>query len=300
MVIGVLGGNGFIGKNIVNFLSSQIDVRAISLREQNWRDKVRETDILINLVGKAHDHVGSASESEYETANVELVKEIFTAFNTSENKMLIHFSSVAVVEEFHRNELLTEEGECRPVSRYGLSKRRAEQWLLSQSLNKDKKVIILRPPMVHGVGDKGNLTLLHKFISKGLPYPLAAFENKRSFLAMPNLLFFIGQIIQKNEAIEPGIYHLADDECLSTMDVINIIKCVTGRNGINMAIPQGIVRTLAKLGDLINLPLNTKYLKKLTGNVIVSNVKLKSALGIEKLPYTAEEGLTRTIQSFLK
>lgn len=297
MVIGVLGGNGFIGKNIVHFLSDQIDVRAISLREQNWREKVSETDILINLVGKAHDHAGSASENEYEYANVELVKEIYTAFNTSKNKLLIHFSSMAVVEEFHRDELLTEVEECRPVSWYGLSKRRAEQWLLSQS---GKKVIILRPPMVHGVGDKGNLTLLYKVILKGLPYPLAAFENKRSFVAMPNLLFFIEQIIQKNETIASGIYHLADDECLSTNELINIIKRVTGRNGISIAIPQGMIRGLAKLGDLINLPLNTKRLKKLTGNMIVSNVKLKSVLSIEKLPFTAEEGLIQTIQSFLK
>lgn len=298
MIIGILGSSGFVGANMVHFLSDKMKVLEISLREEGWRDKIATTDILINLIGKAHDHDEVASESEYENVNVGLVKELYRVFANSKNKALIHFSSIAAVEEFDRKEVLTEDERCTPISWYAVSKKKAEQWLEIQQKKDDKKVIILRPPMIHGKGDKGNLTLLYKLISKGIPYPLAAYENSRSFIAMPNLLFFVWQIILKYEILESGIYHVADDECLSTREVIDVIKEISGKKSINIVIPKMVVRTLAKFGDVIKLPLNTKRLKKMTGNMIVSNAKIKSALEIDKLPFTAKDGLILTIRSF--
>src|SRR5690606_10609542 len=135
---------------------------------------------------------------------------------------------------------------CNPASWYGKSKRAAEEWLLAQDVPEGKKLIILRPPMVHGPGDKGNLGLLYKLISKGIPYPLSSFDNRRSFISIDNFCFFIQQIINKNDIIKSGIYHVADDEPVSTKEIIDIIKEVTDKNTPNLALSKFLVRGIAR------------------------------------------------------
>ena len=169
----VFGGSGFIGNNLLKISDKSL---GISLRNPDWRLIANDKEIWINFVGKAHDHNGRATEEDYYYANVQLAKEVFEAFIVSEGKLLIHISSLAALEEFESKVALSEKDECNPVSWYGKSKRAAELWLLSQELPNNKKLIILRPPMVHGPGDKGNLGFLYKLISKGIPYPLAAFD----------------------------------------------------------------------------------------------------------------------------
>jgi nucleoside-diphosphate-sugar epimerase len=85
--------------------------------------------------------------------------------------------------------VLTEEVEPKPLTHYGKSKLMAEEYILSQPLSVGKSYYILRPCMIHGPGNKGNLNLLYQIVQKGIPYPLAAFENKRSFLSIENLCF---------------------------------------------------------------------------------------------------------------
>ncbi len=294
MVI-ISGASGFIGHHLKMSLP---DSYGVSLRTSDWKNKFLAADVIINLVGKAHDHKAISTEQDYYEANVILTKRIFNAFLQSSAKLLIHVSSLAAVEEYDALEPLKEIDECRPQSWYGKSKREAEQWLIEQELPVHKKLIIIRPPMVHGEGDKGNLGLLYKLISKGIPYPLSSFDNKRSFISIENFVFFIRQILEKHEFIASGIYHISDDEPVSTKDIIEIIKKVTGRNTPNLALPQFLVKVLARLGDLFPLPLDSKRLKKMTGNLVVSNDKIKRALRISKLPISANDGLLKTIRSF--
>lgn len=217
----VLGNSGFIGCSILNMLSS---TKGISLRDLNWQMSLNDSEFIINVVGKAHDHKGTATEADYYHVNVDLVKDVFEAFKQSSAKLLIHISSLAALEEFESDIPLLEQDICNPVSWYGKSKRAAEMWLLGQDLPDNKKLIILRPPMVHGPGDKGNLGLLYKLISKGIPYPLSAFNNKRSFISIENFCFFINQIIQNHDKLKSGIYHIADNQPISTKEIIEIIK----------------------------------------------------------------------------
>lgn len=296
MVI-ISGASGFIGQHL---LKNIVNVDSASLRKDDWENKFSSADSIINLVGKAHDHSGTGTEEDYYNANVVLTKRIFQAFLQSRANLLIHISSLAALEEYEALEPLKESDECRPCSWYGKSKREAEKWLMEQKLPKDKKLIIVRPPMVHGPGDKGNLGLLYKLISKGIPYPLSSFDNKRSFISIDNFVFFIQQILNKHERLPSGIYHIADDEAVSTQEIIEIIKKVTKKRTPNLAIPQFIIRTLARLGDVFPFPLDSKRLKKMTSSLLVSNDKIKQALDIYNLPINANEGLIRTIRSFIK
>lgn len=306
MIIGnmkvlILGGkSGFIGQNLDNQLGNTFDLEFLSMRNLDIMNKSFTADSIINLVGKAHDHNGTATESDYFQANVELAKKAFQIFLSSSAKIFIHISSLAAVEEFESNKALTEDDVCHPVSWYGKSKREAEEWLLSQEIPKDRKLIILRPPMVHGPGDKGNLGLLYKFISKGIPYPLAAFDNQRSFISIGNFCYYIEQIITHNYKLTTGIYHISDDQSISTSEIIKVIKKVTGKNTMNFSIPKFLIRGIAKIGDVIPIPLNTKRLKKMTSNLLISNQHIKNILTIRSLPLTAEKGLEITIKSFTK
>ncbi len=291
----IFGASGFIGGKLMNHLSG---ASSILIRKPDWNKNLPVCSVYINLVGKAHDHKGTNSEDDYYYTNFELTKEIYKSFALSEAKLLVHISSLAALQELEYTKALTETDICNPISFYGKSKRAAEEWLLQQKLSSDKKLIILRPPMVHGKGDKGNLGLLYNLISKGIPYPLASFDNRRSFISLDNFCFFVEQIIENQDKLESGIYHISDDEAVSTNEIIRIIKEVTNSKVSNVAIPKLLVKLIARIGDIIPFPLNTKRLRKMTGNLVVSNQKIKTTLGISKLPYTAKEGLEKTIRSF--
>ena len=301
MKIVIFGSSGFIGRNLVESLQQLDEIQEVSLRNSAWKNSINEsTEVFINLVGKAHDHKGEATEKDYYFANVDLTKQIFEIFQKSEAKLFIHISSLAALEEFESIKPLEETDECNPISFYGKSKREAEVWLLEQELPNDKKLIIVRPPMVHGSGDKGNLGLLYKLISKGIPYPLSSFNNKRSFISIDNFTFYIKKIIEKHHLLTNGIYHISDNDSLSSTELIKIIKGVLDKGVLEIAVPQFLIKGLAKVGDILPLPLNTKRLKKMTSTLLLSNNKINTVLGINKLPLTAEQGLEKTIKSFLK
>ncbi len=134
--------------------------------------------------------------------------------------------------------------------------------------------------MIHGPGNKGNLNLLYNLVRKGFPYPLGAFENKRSFTSIDNLSFVITQIIEQE--IPGGIYNMADDESVSTNELIALMAQVLEKQNRIWRWNKSVVRFCARLGTVLQLPFNTARLQKLTESYIVSNHKLKQALGITK------------------
>lgn len=295
MKVCILGYTGFIGQNLLLAIANSYGV---SLREENWREKISDAEIIINLIGKAHDHHEKASYQDFYGANVEILKKVFQAFLQSDAQMIIHISSVAAVEEFNAKKKIEETDHANPISHYAKTKKEAEDWLIQQKLPQDKKLIILRPPMIHGKGDKGSLRTLYSLIYKGIPYPFSSFDNNRSFICMDNFIFFIQQIIAKKDQIKSGIYHIADDEIISTQKIIEIIKKVENKPIVQLEVPKFAIEILAKIGDFLPIPINTKKLRKMTGTLCVSNKKIKKELGIQKLPFSAEEGLFKTIKTF--
>jgi nucleoside-diphosphate-sugar epimerase len=138
---------------------------------------------------------------------------------------------------------------------------------------------------------------LYQLVIKSLPWPLGAFQNQRSFCSIDNVCYVIQQILEREE-IPSGVYNMADDEALSTNDLIQLIAATTHKKAKIFTIPKKIIYAIARLGDILRLPLNTERLDKLTENFVVSNTKIKAALQIEKMPVSAKEGLIKTITSF--
>ena len=294
----VTGASGFVGQNLSGYFSRKhYEVNSLSLSNLNWKDNL-EGDAIVHLAGKAHDTKNTSDASEYFKVNTELTKELFDLFLASKIKDFVFFSSVkAVADEVL--EVLSEDVLGNPITPYGQSKLRAEKYILSKEIPQGKRIFIIRPCMIHGPGNKGNLNLLYNVVKKRIPYPLAAFHNERSFLGIDNLNFLIKEILE-NKKIQSGVYNFADDEFLSTNDLVQIISSTANKKNLSVAIPKSVINGIAKLGDFVKFPLNSETIQKLTENYRVSNQKIKTAIGIDKLPTTAKEGLEKTIKSFIK
>jgi nucleoside-diphosphate-sugar epimerase len=287
----ITGSSGFVGKNLIKYFNSKFDFYKFSKNE----DIIINQDIVLHLAGKAHDLKNTTNEEEYYIVNSELTKQVFDNFLESDAKVFITLSSVKAVADDLESEL-TEEYIPNPITHYGKSKLLAEQYILSKQIPEGKRVYILRPCMLHGPCNKGNLNLLYKIVRNGLPWPLGAFENKRSFCSIDNLFFIISELIE-NDQIPSGIYNISDDEPISTNELIKLISLGQGKKPNIWKVPFSLIKTLSKIGDVLRLPLNTERLSKLTETYIVSNNKIKKAIN-KPLPISAKDGLTKTFNSF--
>lgn len=287
----ITGSSGFVGKNILNHFEN---IYTFSKYKKGDSISINQ-EVVIHLAGKAHDLKNITDPTEYYSVNNDLTRKLFEEFIYSGAKIFIFLSSVKSAAD-QLDIPLTEDYIPNPVTHYGKSKLLAEQYILSKEIPDGKRVYILRPCMIHGPGNKGNLNLLYKIVSKGLPWPLGAFENKRSFCSIDNLCFIISELIE-NDQIPSGVYNLADDEPISTNELINLISVGLGKKPHIWNVPQPLIKFISKLGDVLRLPLNSERLSKLTETYIVSNNKIKKEI-YKPLPISAKDGLIKTFTSF--
>ena len=312
MKILITGINGFVGTNFTNSWSKNHTLFGLDIKQPEkegvertfgWDElgKVPPVDAIVHLAGKAHDTKNESEAQVYFDVNTGLTQMIFDYFLQSDARTFIFFSSVKAAADSVPGEVLTEDVVPAPVGPYGESKIRAEEYII-RSMNQDsrartKNIYILRPCMIHGPGNKGNLNLLYNVVRKGIPWPLGAYENRRSFCSIGNISYVVEQLIVK-EDIESGIYHVGDDEPLSTNELIKLISESVGKKAHIWKFPKGMMSAAASVGGSLHLPLNKERLRKLTENYVVSNEKIKRALGIEKMPLSAQEGMRKTLDSF--
>lgn len=297
------GKSGFVGQNLSKHLESKgFDLTFVGRKKEEnqicWSEIENhnlKSDVFIHLAGKAHDLKKVSSPQEYYEVNLGLTKKIFNSFLNSEAKLFIFLSSVKAVADEVFGEL-TEERIPNPQTDYGKSKLMAEEYIMKNPPSDGKRVIILRPCMIHGPFNKGNLNLLFNLVSKKIPWPLGAYENKRSFCNIENLNFAICELIVQ-KTISSGIYNIADDDAISTNEIINLIGEINGSRSQIWKIDPTLISFFSRIGDFFRLPLNSESLKKLTENYIVSNRKLKFAIG-KPFPITAHAGLIQTLKSF--
>lgn len=295
MNILITGASGFVGKNLVLYLKHH-HIKTVNRTELNSFDSLmlKGIDAVIHLAGKAHDLKKTTEPEEYEQINFGLTKKLYDAFLESDAKKFIFISSVKAAADSVEG-VLTEDILPNPQTPYGKSKLMAEQYIQSRTLSADKFYYILRPCMIHGKGNKGNLNLLYQFVKLGIPYPLAAFANQRSFLSVENLCFVINELLKK--IVVSGLFQVADDEALATSEVVATLAQVNGKKPLLWKIPKSMLIGAAKLGSILRLPLNEERLQKLTDNYVVSNQKIIDAIGVQ-LPIQARAGLITTAKSF--
>ena len=315
MKILISGVHGFVGTNLVKALSGEHTIYGLDIISPTkegvrytfgWdyldkEDGIPEVDAIIHLAGKAHDTKNQSAADVYFKVNTELTKKIYDYYLKSKAKKFIFFSSVKAAADRVEGEFVDENVVPSPKGPYGESKIAAEEYIRSKEderIKACKETYILRPCMIHGPGNKGNLNLLYGVVKKGIPWPLGAFENKRTFTSIDNRCFIIQGLLDQD--VESGIYNINDDEAVSTNELINIICSAMGKKAHIWRIPRGLMEGVAKIGGALHLPLNAERLQKLTENYVSSNAKIKKALGVEQLPVRAKDGLMMTIKSFEK
>lgn len=311
MKILITGINGFVGSNLTKEWRERHTLYGLDINQTpkegvskilNWEElnEIPSIDAIVHLAGKAHDTKNESEAAEYFAVNTGLTQKIFDYFLESDTEKFIFFSSVKAAAEIVPGEYLTEEVIPTPKGPYGESKIKAEEYILSKrtlAAQRQKKIYILRPCMIHGPGNKGNLNLLYKVVKMGMPWPLGAYKNRRSFCSIDNLSFVVEQLIVK-EDISSGIYQVCDDEALSTNELILLINDSLGKKTLIWELPKAFMTAAASIFGALHLPLDKERLRKLTENYVVSNQKIKSALGIERMPVSAREGIRKTLESF--
>lgn len=287
------GSSGFVGTYVKSYFERKYDLINF---QKNTKPKMQDCDIVLHFAGKAHDLKNIGDINSYYEVNTELTKQIFDEFLLSKAKVFVFLSSVKAVAD-NLTSVLLEDHLPEPLTHYGKSKLLAENYIISKVIPEGKRVYILRPCMIHGPGNKGNFNLLFKIIKKGFPWPLGSFKNERSFCSIDNLCFIINELIENNQ-IPSGIYNIADDEPLSTNELIQLISKSLGKKASIWNIPKSLIIGLSKIGNKLKLPLNTERLDKLTETYIVSNHKIKNVIN-KSLPISSRDGLLKTLNSFI-
>jgi len=308
MKVLITGVHGFVGSNLLEYLKSENEIYGLDIVSPEkagvvktfcWDDLdagvVPAMDAIIHLAGKAHDTKNKSAADVYFKVNTGLTQKIFDYFLASRASMFVFFSTAKAAAD-RVDGVLTEDVVPTPVGPYGESKIKAEEYVLGKELPAGKQVYIFRPCMIHGPGNKGNLNLLYSVVRKGIPWPLGAFENRRTFTSIENICFAVNGVLTSD--VESGIYNMGDDEALSTNELIEEICKSLGNKARIWRLPKGLMTGIAKVGGFLHLPLNPMRLQKLTENYVSSNAKIKAALGVDKMPVDARAGLQRTLESF--
>ncbi len=309
----ITGIRGFVGTNLKEYLRNQgnyqivgisrnkkhieflkDDIHTIASYDEIINDSLN-TNSYVHLAGKVIETDMKGTEEEFHEANYWQTKKLFDHFIVDKiADKFIFISTIHVLTE-DPNEVLDEQYIPKPFTPYGQSKYSAEQYI-KENCPDHKKFYILRPPMIHGPGNKGNLNQLYALVKRGIPYPVGHINNKRSFLSIENFCFIINELL-KND-VESGLYHIADDDPTYTHDLISLMADMTGKKARILNVHPVLLNFIAKAGNVLPLPINEHKLKKLTKDFLVSNEKIKKKIG-KPLPVSSREGIEKTIHSFI-
>lgn len=308
-----------MGSNLVEYLKDKHTIYGLDIvapekegvtKTFSWDDLeaglVPQVDAIVHLAGKAHDTKNKSAAEVYFKVNTGLTQKIFDYFMASSASKFVFFSTAKAAAD-RVDGILTEDVVPTPLGPYGESKIKAEEYILktfaeaktvsgADSLSTQKQFYILRPCMIHGPGNKGNLNLLYSVVRKGIPWPLGAFDNLRTFTSIENICFAVEGLMTRE--VPSGIYNMGDDEPISTNELIAIICESMGKKPHIWRLPKGLMTGMAKFCGFLHLPLNPERLRKLTENYVSSNSKIKAALGMKEMPVRAVDGLRETIKSF--
>jgi nucleoside-diphosphate-sugar epimerase len=294
----VSGAHGFIGVKLTDLLSQQgFLVRTLTRNAANDKtdnysidlgmDECPATlcaniDTIFHLAGKAHALAEThQDEAEYFQINTEGTRKLLEAAQQAGVQKFIYFSSVKAVGDCDQQSM-DESVQTPADTPYGQSKYAAEQLVLHGGYVPHP--VVIRPSMVYGNTEKGNLPRMIHAIRKGVFPPLPETHNRRSMVYVDDVVQAAILAAEKPEAAGQ-IYIVTDGQAYSTRQIYDWIRAALGKSPINAAIPMGLLNVLAKSGDYIGrivgrrFPFDSDALDKLTGSAWYSSAKIQQELG---------------------
>ena len=308
--ITVLGGSGFIGTNLCRQLAlKQQDFEIIDLKMSNqFADKckigdvrdietLRKTitgDIIVNLAAVHRDDVRDIYE--YQRTNVDGAANVAQVCTEKGIKKIVFTSSVAVYGFAEPG--TSEDGDINPFNEYGRTKFDAEEKLQAWKHSGDNSLIVVRPTVIFGEGNRGNVYNLLSQIASGKFVMIGRGENKKSMAYIGNVVGFIEACIATEQKY--GVYNYVDTPDLTMNELVSVVRQkLTGKNGVGLRIPYWFGMILGYLADFAsltlgkNLPVSSIRVKKFTSTTAFSSAK--KDLHQFEAPYSLKTGISNTL-----
>ncbi|TEU26818.1 NAD-dependent epimerase/dehydratase family protein [Alkanindiges illinoisensis] len=259
----ITGATGFVGTALTERVSSVYDTIAL-VRTQNHMlsaniqqlvtanifaaDLPDNLDVIIHLAGRAHILNEQTTDplSEFRKVNVDGTLQLARQALDKKIKRFIFMSSIGVNGSVTLQQPFTEDALAQPHADYAVSKSEAEQELKKLFAGSATELVIIRPPLVYAAHAPGNFARLLKLASTNLPLPLAHVNNKRSFVALENLVDFISCCITHPLAANE-LFLIADQQVISTEQMVRLLKAGMNKKPILFYMPK----TVLKIGSML-------------------------------------------------
>ncbi|SJM93110.1 UDP-glucose 4-epimerase [Crenothrix polyspora] len=262
--------------------------------DADWTVALKDMDCVVHTAARVHvmDDVSQDPLAEFRKTNCAATLNLARQAAEAGVKRFIFISSIKVNGEGTLpGKPYTENIEPAPVDPYGVSKREAEDGLRALATETGLQVVIIRPPLIYGAGVKGNLLSLLRWINKGIPLPLGAIHNKRSFVALDNLLDLIAVCLHHPQAANQT-FLVADSEDMSTTVLLRGIAKALDKRVFLLPVPEKLLKILLTLlgrGDIG---------QRLCDSLQLDTSKAKTLLGWIP-PVSTDEGLRRLAKGYL-
>ncbi len=310
--ITVIGGSGFVGTNLCRQLSlKQQDFEIVDLKMSNQfpekckvadvRDvnSLREAitgDVVVNLAAVHRDDV--RDKSEYQRTNVDGAENVAQVCSEKGIKKIVFTSTVAV---YGFSEPGTDEsGKINPFNEYGRTKFEAEEKLCAWHAAGDNALIIVRPTVIFGEGNRGNVYNLLNQIASGKFMMVGKGENKKSMAYIGNIVAFLESCVETDQKY--GVYNYVDTPDLTMNELVSQVRhTLKGQQGVGLRLPYWLGMFLGYVADAVakvsgrNLPVSSIRVKKFAASTEFRSAK--SGLDGFAPSFTLADGINRTLSS---
>lgn len=312
----ITGGQGFVGRALVAQLVAMGRVEVLALTRQapanpvagvkyvpgwdltsqtQWQPALADAHVLVHVAARAHVLNDRAADplAEFRRVNVAGTLRLAEQAAAMGVRRFVFVSSIGVNGvQSAPGKVFTEADKPNPHNAYALSKWEAEQGLLRIADETGLEVVIIRSPLVYGCGAPGNFGSLMRVVQRGGPLPLGAVHNRRSLVALDNLVDFIVTCISHSQAANQT-FLVSDGKDLSTTELVRGLARAAGVPARLLPLPVWILQagaTLLGKGDAV---------QRLCGNLQVDISKARSLLGWVP-PVSVDEGLRRSVAGMQK
>lgn len=305
------GAAGFVGSALITRLaaSGAHTLRAVIRRESsaiptsidryvqdvgpasNWLPALSAVETVVHLAARVHVMHDALSDplSEYRRVNTDGTLRLARQAAAVGVRRFVFLSSLKVNGE---SGLFRESDALAPADAYGRSKQEAEAGLHQIAAETAMDVVVIRPPLVYGPGVRANFGALIRAVSLGIPLPLGAVQNRRSLVALDNLVDMIVTCIA-HPAAATETFFVSDGEDLSTPQLVMRLAQAMGRPARLVPVPPVLLSMAATLFGKRDVA------QRLLGSLQVDISKVRRLLGW-KPPVSVDEGLTRTVTPLLR